>query len=493
MSWKSFAIKIDATAAHGAFDVKRLQSGNTQMFGWFVLVIAAIVAQWWLRSRLRDLGDTLARQQRAIEGLTRRLEAAERAGIRAPEAAPEVKPALSAAAPPTSPTPAAPPAAAAPPPPAPVEKPKVAPPPILVQPAPVPRPAAADLGRPPVAAREAAAMSSGPAAGAQLPPLAPPVAPPPSPPPPPRVPFDWESLVGVKLFSAIAGIALVLAAVFFLRYSIDRGWLSPPVRVAIGIIVAVALLVVCELRAARKYAVTANALDAAAIAILFATFFAAHTLWGLIPAPVTFGLLAMVTVLAVLLSIRRDSMFIAVLGLLGGFATPALLSTGENQPIPLFAYLLLLNVGLAWVASRRRWPVLSILTLVLTALYQWTWVITFLTSSQLSLAMGIFLVFSVASFLALTFRARSAAEPQVENALDHSSLGASAMPLLFAVYVAAVPGYGAQAGLLFGFLLLIDAALLAIAIARRVDQLHVSGAAATLLVFATWLARSYGP
>src|SRR5262245_56505421 len=190
----------------GAFDVKGLQSANTHMFGWFVLVIAAIVAQWWLRSKLRDLGDTLARQQRAIEGLTRRLEAAERAGIRAAEAAPEVKPVLPTAAPATIPTPAAPAAAAATPPPAPVEKPRVAPPPILVQPAPVPRPAAADLGRPPAAAREAAAMPGGPGAGAQLPPPPPTVAPPPS--PPPRVPFDWESLVGVKLFSAIAGIAL---------------------------------------------------------------------------------------------------------------------------------------------------------------------------------------------------------------------------------------------------------------------------------------------
>jgi hypothetical protein len=45
-------------------------------------------------------------------------------------------------------------------------------------------------------------------------------------------------------------------------------------------------------KAARKYAVTANALDAAAIAILFATFFAAHSLWNLIPAVATFVLLA---------------------------------------------------------------------------------------------------------------------------------------------------------------------------------------------------------
>ena len=151
---------------------------------------------------------------------------------------------------------------------------------------------------------------------------------------PPAPGFDWESLIGVKLFSAIAGIALVVAAVLFLRYSIEAGWLQPPVRVAIGILVAIALLVVCEMKAARRYPVTANAMDAAAIAILFATFFAAHALWNLIPALVAFGLLALVTLIAVLLSIRRESLFIAVLGLLGGFATPALLSTGENRPDP---------------------------------------------------------------------------------------------------------------------------------------------------------------
>ncbi len=143
-------------------------------------------------------------------------------------------------------------------------------------------------------------------------------------------------MVGVKVFSAIAGITLVLAAIFFLRYSVEHGWLQPPVRVLIGIAVAVGLLVVCELKAARQYPVTANALDAAAIAILFATFFAAHALWQLIPASVAFGLLALVTALAVVLSIRRESLFIAVLGLLGGFSTPMLLSTGENRPIPLF-------------------------------------------------------------------------------------------------------------------------------------------------------------
>ena len=47
--------------------------------------------------------------------------------------------------------------------------------------------------------------------------------------------IDWESFVGVKLFSWIAGIFLTIGAILFLRYSIDHGWLSAPVQMAIGI------------------------------------------------------------------------------------------------------------------------------------------------------------------------------------------------------------------------------------------------------------------
>ena len=59
-----------------------------------------------------------------------------------------------------------------------------------------------------------------------------------------RAGFDWESFVGVKLFSWIAGVFLTIGAVLFLRYSIDRGWLSPPVQMAIGLFAGLGLLAV---------------------------------------------------------------------------------------------------------------------------------------------------------------------------------------------------------------------------------------------------------
>ncbi len=473
---------------------------------WFVLPISAWVSAQRTRRRIDDLEHIVDRQSDEIRALTARLERIGRTAVTESRTAvpspssppPEARPATEAGrpaagtpkAPPVRPEPAQTPGA--PTEPVPHLTPPVAPP-LDVRATPTSPPERAERS-PAVPVTRGSAPPPREAVGPRTVAVPPEVRGAPSPPPPPPRPsvaaFDWENLIGVKLFSGIAGVALVLAAVFFLRYSIEHGWLQPPVRVVIGVAVAVALLAACELKAARRFPTTANALDAAAIAILFATFYAAHALWHLVPAVAAFVLLALVTAVAVLLSIRRGSMFIAVLGLLGGFATPALLSTGENRPIPLFAYLMLLNIGLARVAYRQTWPVLTWLTLILTTLYQWGWVVQFLHASSLSLAMGVFLIFPIAAVVGLLLsRPRGAAA--ADRSFEHTAALSAALPLLFAIYLAAVPAYGTNASLLFGFLLLLDAGLLAIALVRGQAVLHAAGAVATLLVMAVWLDTSY--
>lgn len=324
-------------------------------------------------------------------------------------------------------------------------------------------------------------------------------APPPPPPPPPFTPpprpaparrawnVDWENLVGIKLFSWIAGIALVLAAVFLFKYSVDHGWLRPAIRAAFGLIVGIGLLIVCELRVARNYRFTANAMDGAGIAILYATLFAMHSIWGLVPAAVSFLGMLVVTAAAVYLSTRRDSVFIALLGLIGGFATPALLSSDENRPIALFSYLLLLNGGISWIAYRKRWPLLTALSVALTAFYQWTWVDEFLTTGQLPLAAGIFALFAVVGASALW----DGHADERQRIFRRIAAGAAVLPLIFAFFTAVVPEYGARFNVLFGFLLLTAGGLAAIAHWRGPEWLHHVGGLATLVTFFIWLVASY--
>lgn len=499
----------------------------------FVLPIAAWVAARRTRARVEELSRTIRDQQLAMDRLStlvgelRREALALQATARTADHATTGEVATPAASPPPA-SPVVPPSPVTHVPVPPVATPPAAPRenpwPELAHPRPAPAPPRPTA--PPVTPKEnpwpelargreraqdpSAAtrpVAPPPASEKRAPVAAKPATPPsvpPFPPPPPKRPaatagpppsgFDLESLVGVKLFSAIAGIALVVAAVFFLKYSVEHGWLQPPVRVLIGTAVGISLLIACELKAARRYPVTANALDAAAIAVLFSTFFAAHALWNLIPSFAAFVLLAMVTAVAVLLSIRRESLFIAVLGLLGGFATPALLSTGENRPISLFAYLMLLNIGLAWVAYRQVWPLLTALTVVFTAIYQWIWVLKFLDAASLPLGMGIFAVFPLAALAGFAIaRGRIVMEPSAgaNSAFEYSALSAAAMPLLFAVYLSGVPAYGTRPWLLFGFLLLVDAGLFVVAAARNRPLLHLAGAWATLVVMASWLGFSY--
>jgi uncharacterized membrane protein len=365
----------------------------------------------------------------------------------------------------------------------------VPPPPTVPPPAPVPEatavPAASDLPPPP------------PSPEVPIPtvPWTPPPPPPRAPAPPPAPPrsIDWESLVGVRLFSWMAGVTLLVAAVAFLRYSMEHGLLGAPVRMAIGLAVGVGLLVACETKRAQRYRPTALALTASGIATLFSTLYAAHALWQLLPALPTFALMALVTAVAVALSIRRDSVFIALLGLVGGFATPMLLSTGQDRPLGLFSCLAILDVGLAWVAYRKRWPLLSALSLGFTAVYQLGWVARFLEPEKLSIGAAIFLAFPLIGFggLALGRRGRSLGDQERQFQLT-AALG-GVPPVLFAFHAASAGSYGDQWPLLFGFVFLMAVGLAIVAAFQGPEWLHLLGGAGMLAAVGGFVARSFVP
>jgi len=293
---------------------------------------------------------------------------------------------------------------------------------------------------------------------------------------------EWTS-IGVHGFAAVAGIGLVLGAVFLFRAAGGHSWL----RGGAGLVVGVALIAVAERWIAGRYRVPANALDAAGIGILYATFYAAVARWALVPLAIAFIGMLLVTAAAVVLATRRDSVFIAVLGVLGGFVTAYLLSSAENYPRAVFAYLLALYIGIAWLAARKSWWLLSALSVVLTALYQWGWTLRSITVGLLPLAAGIFVVFAVVGTIPLWY-GRPAGRPALVRWI---AAGAAHLPLLFALYIAAHVNYGPQYRVLFTFLFVVAAGLLAIAWRGGPKWLHAVGGVATLVTFAVWLRVAY--
>jgi len=298
--------------------------------------------------------------------------------------------------------------------------------------------------------------------------------------------LDWTAMA-IRAFSWIAGAALVLAAVYFVRSTPHGRWLD----VAIGLGAGIALLLVSAVIASR-YGLTADAIDGAGIGILYVTCYAMHVRWNLVPLPVALIAMLLVTAITALLATRRASFFIAILGLIGGFLMPALLSF-DDKPWELFAYLLVLNVAMSWLAYRMRWPLLIALSVGRTAVYEWTWVLQSLTSSRLLLAAAIIAAFAIVAAGPFWYRPWDAYPPRFRQIAAVAML----LPLLFAFFMATNTNYGEQVNVLFGFLLVISVSLFLTVWRGGPAWLHVTGGVATLLTFLLWFwqwgREWYGP
>jgi uncharacterized membrane protein len=311
--------------------------------------------------------------------------------------------------------------------------------------------------------------------------------PPPTPPPPPtpRAPaIDLEQFLGVRGAAVAGGVVLFLAAIYFLRYSIEAGLLPPPVRIVLSALAGVGCVTTSELgRVRARYARTAEALAGSGIVILYATFWAARSLYALIPIGLAFAGMIGVTVACAVLAYRRSALVIAALGLAGGFATPLLLSSGQDRPLGLFGYLLLLDLALLALARRRQWPGLAIAALVGTAAYQAFWLTQRLDPQRLAIGLGVLGAFA-ALFASAALRMREQAPP----ALRVTQAAGALFPFAMALYLASRGELTPQLWPLALLLLPLVGASAWLARARAEAWLATSGAAAAVAVLVVWAA-----
>jgi uncharacterized membrane protein len=204
-----------------------------------------------------------------------------------------------------------------------------------------------------------------------------------------------EKQFGVRLPVWIGGISLAFAGFYMVKYSIEMGLLSPTVRVAMGLLFGIVLLFSGNwVRRQPRFANgtrIAQALSGAGIAVLYACLYAATNLYNLIPSFLGFAGMAVVTATAVILSLRHG-MPIALLGLLGGFVTPAVMSSQNPQAPVLFIYLYFVVAGLMLVIRKQNWWPLSILAVALAYLWVYIWLFGGYFVPGDALTLGLFLM-----------------------------------------------------------------------------------------------------
>lgn len=238
------------------------------------------------------------------------------------------------------------------------------------------------------------------------PPASPSLAEPSSSRPTPALPSrGLEERLGAHLFVWIGGIALALAGVFLVKYSFERGLLSPVVRLILGAVLGATLLGAGEWFLPRSRRIAA-ALGGASMAVFFACIFSAYQLYHLVGAVPALVLMTAVTASAVGLSLRYGQA-VAVIGLLGGFLTPTLVGELGDSRLPMLIYLLLIQIGLTAASRASGWLLLPALTLIAT--FFWAVLLTLFPLGRtdaiwiqlfLMLSSGVYLVHATAAAVA---------------------------------------------------------------------------------------------
>ncbi len=305
--------------------------------------------------------------------------------------------------------------------------------------------------------------------------------------------------MGVKGFAWIGGFALFLGVAFFVKYSFDNNLVPPALRVAIGFLTGLGLLAGGIKLSRKNFAVLAQTLCATGIVILYAVTFACRSVYhfeffGPVP---TFLLMGLITTTAFLVAVRLNAQVVAILGMLGGFLTPLLLATGQDNPLGLFGYLAILDAGLILVALNRRWYFLVALAALGTGLMQVGWAQKFFESEQYFAGNKIFVALAVLLGFNLLYVAASRwakQRGQTNDWLSGSTLGLAAVAMALTAWFMSFPPLAQRPGLMFGFVFVLDAMVIGLTLVdRKMSPAQPLAGFAIFSVLAWWTGNFLSP
>lgn len=154
---------------------------------------------------------------------------------------------------------------------------------------------------------------------------------------------------------------------FLLKYAVDNNVIEIPIGARYLFVAALSVvLLVLGWRLRNRHRVYALSLQGGGVGILYLTIFAAFSLHDVLPAGFAFLLMVLLTVAAGALAVLQDARALAILGVVGGFLAPVLVSTGTGNHVALFSYYLVLNAAVLGIAWSKVWRGLNIIGFVFT-------------------------------------------------------------------------------------------------------------------------------
>lgn len=163
-----------------------------------------------------------------------------------------------------------------------------------------------------------------------------------------------EDLVGRNLINRIGILITVIGVFIGAKYAIDKNLISPTLRILFGYLMSGALAAVA-IYLRKSYKEYSAVMMSGAVAIFYFITYIGFSFYHLFPQLLAFAIMFIATGFAVGTSIWYNNRFIALMGQVGSYAIPFLLSTGSGNVMFLFAYMCIVNIGLLILSFIKDW------------------------------------------------------------------------------------------------------------------------------------------
>jgi uncharacterized membrane protein len=169
-----------------------------------------------------------------------------------------------------------------------------------------------------------------------------------------KVQFSLENFIGLKLIHIIGIIVLVIGLSIGVKYAIDKDLISEGMRIGLAY---GAGLILCLLsaRLKSKYLLFSAILFSGGMASVYFTTYGAFVYYSMMPFSIAFIIMILLTVFVVYQALVYNHEEIALLGLVGAYAIPFLISKNSDKPELLFLYITVINIGIIYLGIKRPW------------------------------------------------------------------------------------------------------------------------------------------
>ncbi|NOT51522.1 MAG: DUF2339 domain-containing protein [Chitinophagaceae bacterium] len=203
-----------------------------------------------------------------------------------------------------------------------------------------------------------------------------------------------EKMIGLGVLQYSGIIALVIGISIGVKYAIDKDLITPAARIGLAYLAGIALYFL-SVRLKKKYHVFSAILLSGSMASLYFTSFAAYAYYDLFNGGVAFALMLAITVFTIYSAIRYDREIIAILGMAGAYTIPFLISVNSGRADLFFAYIILINIGIAILAFKKSWMSMTGLALFASWILFFGWGFLQYEKENTGLAVIVVIVFNL--------------------------------------------------------------------------------------------------